>query len=291
MGKLGKKGNEPRYYAVHIGRKPGVYSSWPLCEQQTTGFPGAKYWSIAEKFLKGSKKPKFRKFNTYAEAEAFMEEYGEKEQTDEYDDEEVSDDADTAPPTKKHKPEEESDDADGPPKKKLLLVKPESTDNSELAKTAVSIDGFLIIYTDGSSLNNGKRNAVAGVGVYFGEGDPRNISEPLVGNPQTNQRAELTAILRALQVVDTAQSIEIRTDSDYSRKCVTEWYRKWERNGWRTGGKEVKNQDLVKAIRELIEERENEGAVTKIQWVKAHAEDLGNIAADALAVAASRRYL
>lgn len=31
-------------------------------------------------------------------------------------------------------------------------------------------DGFVHVYTDGSCENNGKPNAIAGFGVYFGEG-------------------------------------------------------------------------------------------------------------------------
>ncbi len=50
---------------------------------------------------------------------------------------------------------------------------------------------FLIVYTDGACTGNGKANPIAGVGAYFGPNDPRNISELLPGEKQTNQRAEL----------------------------------------------------------------------------------------------------
>lgn len=33
-------------------------------------------------------------------------------------------------------------------------------------------EGFVHVYTDGSCENNGRPNAVAGYGVYFGEGHP-----------------------------------------------------------------------------------------------------------------------
>src|SRR4051794_17307911 len=59
----------------------------------------------------------------------------------------------------------------------------------------------------------------------------RNISERLEGEVQTNQRAELTAILRALESINDAQPAEVRTDSKYSIQCVTEWYVNWLRNG------------------------------------------------------------
>ncbi len=41
--------------------------------------------------------------------------------------------------------------------------------------------------------------ATAGIGVYFGPSDPRNLSEKLIGK-QTNNRAELTAAIRALEI-------------------------------------------------------------------------------------------
>lgn len=117
----------------------------------------------------------------------------------------------------------------------------------------------------------------------------RNISERLQGEPQTNQRAELTAILRALETIGVTQDVEIRTDSKYSIQCVTEWYVNWERNGWKTRDGPVKNKDLVQAIRDRLEERESKGGRTQFIWVKGHDTDLGNIAADRLAVDGARK--
>jgi ribonuclease HI len=60
-------------------------------------------------------------------------------------------------------------------------------------------DDYVIVWTDGACSNNQERKlASAGVGVYFGPNSPFNISEHLRGNIQTNQRAELTAVIRAL---------------------------------------------------------------------------------------------
>lgn len=36
-------------------------------------------------------------------------------------------------------------------------------------------DSTLHVYTDGSSRGNGKKGALAGVGVFFGDGDPRYV--------------------------------------------------------------------------------------------------------------------
>jgi ribonuclease HI len=70
---------------------------------------------------------------------------------------------------------------------------------------------------------------------------------------------------------------------------VTEWYASWERNKWLTSsGDEVKNKDLVKAIRKRITDREKKGTRTVFEWVKGHAATVGNIAADQLAVQGAR---
>ncbi|PFH36570.1 ribonuclease HI protein [Besnoitia besnoiti] len=60
----------------------------------------------------------------------------------------------------------------------------------------------LYIYTDGACRSNGRgREARGGIGVFFGDGDPRNVSMRLLGQPQTNQRAELQAILCAIRLL------------------------------------------------------------------------------------------
>jgi len=45
-----------RFYAVAIGREPGVYTDWPEAQKQVEGFPGARHkgfmiYSDAEEFL------------------------------------------------------------------------------------------------------------------------------------------------------------------------------------------------------------------------------------------------
>lgn len=79
--------------------------------------------------------------------------------------------------------------------------------------------------------------------------------------------------------------MQIFTDSQYAINCVVSWAPGWEKKGWVTAqGEEVKNQDLIKAIRERLQEREAAGTQTVFKWVKGHANDAGNSAADALAV-------
>ena len=121
----------------------------------------------------------------------------------------------------------------------------------------------------------------------------RNVSEPLKGSKQTNQRAELTAVLRALEIAPRHRDVTIFTDSKYSISCVTEWYKNWVQNKWlNSNRKPVENKDLIAEIRHRIDERDMLGRLTIFTWVKGHAADEGNIAADRLAMkgaAASNR--
>lgn len=113
----------------------------------------------------------------------------------------------------------------------------------------------------------------------------RNVSEALKGTKQTNQRAELTAILRALNIAPLHRDVTIYTDSKYSIDCVTNWYKNWQKNNWTNAkGKPVENKDLVVDIREKIEERDQFSRGTYFVWVKGHKDNEGNIAADKLAV-------
>ena len=114
---------------------------------------------------------------------------------------------------------------------------------------------------------------------------PRNLSERLAGPIQTNQRAELTAILRALEISPPHQPVRIVTDSQYSINCASVWALSWERKGWKTAaGEDVKNEDLVRLIRARMAVRDAAGAETAFKWVKGHSGSIGNEAADRLAV-------
>ena len=62
--------------------------------------------------------------------------------------------------------------------------------------------GRHLIFTDGSCSKNGKPGAFAGYGVFFGYDDRRNVSNYLPGELQTNQRAELMALLVALRYIE-----------------------------------------------------------------------------------------
>lgn len=106
-----------------------------------------------------------------------------------------------------------------------------------------------MVFTDGACSGNNKMDkskAKAGYGVFFGDDDSRNISEKLIGE-QTNNRAELKALLEAIKIC--TDDYTIYTDSNYSINCVTKWYKGWKKNGWKTSkGDDVKNRDLIEEI-------------------------------------------
>lgn len=104
------------------------------------------------------------------------------------------------------------------------------------------------IYTDGACTNNGKTDARAGFGIWFGENDDRNTSESFTGQ-QTNNRAELLAIIRALTIVreeiEKGQKINIYTDSTYSIRCCTTYGERMSKKGWQNKGTDIPNRELV----------------------------------------------
>lgn len=181
-----------KYYAVRAGKTPGVYMTWKDCQEQTTGFKGASYksftsrkdaedfaagrevastagagkgteerfygvavghnpgvyetWTAASEQIKNVKGPKYKKFDTREEAEEFVRSGGK-----------TSKKAAASKPVKGEK--SNSAGIEGPFAKK--------------AKTSSSNHKIVRVWTDGSSRGNGRLGAVAGVGVYFGEKDPR----------------------------------------------------------------------------------------------------------------------
>lgn len=78
----------------------------------------------------------------------------------------------------------------------------------------------ITVYVDGASCNNGKPSCKAAFGVWFGENHPRN-SSGLIDPPASNQRAELTAALRALKIAmrNKVDKLRIVTDSMYLVNC------------------------------------------------------------------------
>ena len=146
-------------------------------------------------------------------------------------------------------------------------------------------DSF-IIYTDGACKNNGSKKAKAGIGVYFSERNNikiNNISKKLLCDKPTNNKAELTAILVALEKCyekDIKQNIIIYTDSDYCIKCITCWYPEWIKQ---PNFNKKKNIDILNKIFKYYNENK-----VKLIHIRSHTglqdeHSLGNEHADKLA--------
>ena len=131
---------------------------------------------------------------------------------------------------------------------------------------------LLVVHTDGACRGNGTPRAVSGCGVWFGsDADPRNVSLVLPVPPHSNQRAELFAVLLAMQTVlaengrgdkcakggeeggeeggkegkqrgevgtaekrnqGTGRVLRIVSDSKYCVLGITSWMAGWHANGW-----------------------------------------------------------
>jgi ribonuclease HI len=95
----------------------------------------------------------------------------------------------------------------------------------------------------------------------------------------TNNRMELTAVIRALEALTRRSRVRVFTDSQYVQKGISEWIHSWKRKGWMTSDrKPVKNVDLWKRLDELAALHEIEW-----RWVKGHAGHPENERADRLA--------
>jgi ribonuclease HI len=151
---------------------------------------------------------------------------------------------------------------------------------NRIVKINVNINK-LQVWTDGSSFGNGSNDARAGVGIFWKDNDPKNLSERLPGTEQTNNRAEVYAVIRALEICDDEKkSLEIMTDSMYVINAINKWIKKWETNEWLTiKNQPVKNSDLLKRLKQLIDNRI--GSV-QLTFVKGHEGNYGNEQADKL---------
>jgi ribonuclease HI len=131
------------------------------------------------------------------------------------------------------------------------------------------------IYSDGACKGN---PGPGGWGVLLRYG--KHEKHLYGGEPQTtNNRMELTAVIRGLQGLKRPSQVLIVTDSQYVKNGITQWIHNWKRNGWKTSSKQaVKNADLWQQL---------EGEVAKHQiewrWVKGHSGHPENELADQLA--------
>jgi len=136
-------------------------------------------------------------------------------------------------------------------------------------------DDKVIIYTDGGCRGNPGPGGWGAV-LRFG-----NHEKEIYGYEEetTNNRMELMAAIRSLEILSRDCSIILTTDSQYVRQGITEWMDGWKKRGWKTAAKKpVKNKDLWQRLDEAVQRHNVEW-----QWVKGHSGHEGNERADDLA--------
>ena len=133
----------------------------------------------------------------------------------------------------------------------------------------------VIIYTDGACKGN---PGPGGWGALLRRGA---VEKELFGGEAltTNNRMELTAVIQALTALKQPCEVALYTDSQYVRQGIMTWIHNWKKNGWKTSDrKAVKNADLWQTLDRLATNHK-----IAWHWVKGHADNPGNLRADALA--------
>jgi ribonuclease HI len=132
------------------------------------------------------------------------------------------------------------------------------------------------LFTDGSCEGNPGRGGWAWVWVEDGEirGEERGTDPDT-----TNNRMELTALIRGLGALPEDAEIEVFSDSELCVRTLNEWAAGWEARGWRRKSGRIANLELVREAYRLARARPR----ARLRWIKAHDGSRWNEYVDALA--------
>ena len=140
------------------------------------------------------------------------------------------------------------------------------------------------IYTDGACSGNPGPGGWGAVLRYKG------VEKELSGGEKdtTNNRMELTAVIKALEALKERCSVTLYTDSKYVSDAFNQgWIYGWLKKDWKkSDGKPVLNRELWQRLYELWKQHD----ITLV-WVKGHADNAYNNRCDELAVAESRKFM
>jgi ribonuclease HI len=152
------------------------------------------------------------------------------------------------------------------------------------AAPPVKAAGTITLFTDGACQGN---PGPGGWGFIVKDAEGIEISRGSGGErPTTNNRMELTSVIRGLEALEAEQPVTLVTDSQYVSKGLSEWMKGWKARGWKRktakGLEPVANEDLWRRLDELA-------ATRKIvcQWVRGHAGHPENEECDRMAVEAA----
>lgn len=131
------------------------------------------------------------------------------------------------------------------------------------------------IFTDGACKGNPGRGGWGAL-LRFGTQEKELFGGEAL---TTNNRMELTAVIRALEALNKRCKVRVHTDSQYVQKGISEWMSGWKKRGWKTADKKpVKNVDLWLELDQLATQHDIEWL-----WVRGHSGHEGNEHADRLA--------
>ena len=136
-------------------------------------------------------------------------------------------------------------------------------------------DKLIYIYTDGACRGN---PGPGGWGSILICGDYR---KEIKGGSllTTNNIMELTAVIKALELLKKPSNLQITTDSTYVKDGITKWIHNWKAKGWKTASKKpVKNKELWVVLDKLVSKHSIDW-----QWLRGHTGHPENEAADQLA--------
>jgi len=142
------------------------------------------------------------------------------------------------------------------------------------------------IYTDGGCNPNPGEGGWGAIIIYNDTQTQKKSDDYHLSGYEkesTNNKMELTAVIKALQFINNTQRIKkdilIYTDSQYVKNGITKWIKNWKLNGWKTSNrKPVKNKELWEDL-----DYHRQVHNVKFQWVKAHNGNKYNEIADELA--------
>lgn len=137
------------------------------------------------------------------------------------------------------------------------------------------------LYTDGACSGNPGPGGWAAILVYKGREKVLSGGDAAA----TNNRMELTAVIRGLSALREPCQVTVYTDSQYISRAINEgWLAKWKRDGFtKKGG--LKNPELWRALDALLQTHD-----VTFQWVRGHNGHTWNERCDRLAVAERERY-
>ncbi|NMA95431.1 MAG: ribonuclease HI [Clostridiales bacterium] len=132
------------------------------------------------------------------------------------------------------------------------------------------------VYTDGACSGNPGPGGWAAILIY------KDVEKEIYGfeKDTTNNRMEMLAPIKALEILKMPCKVSIHTDSAYVFNAFTQgWIDNWQRNNWQTTSKKpVQNKDLWLRLIELTKQH-------KVEWikVKGHSDNEKNNRCDELA--------